>query len=165
MSKKLAYAFEHFEEIIFVPAFAVMLAINFGNVLSRYILQTSWAVSEELCVISFVYVTFMGAAVAVRQRKHLGFTLLFDKSRPQQKIVLSTLITLIAIVLMAVMVYYGTQVCQTQLARNMLSPALRLPRAYASAAIPLGGVCIIIRLVQVYIEDLCAYRHELNHKE
>ena len=72
----------HIEEIILVPGFALMLIINFGNVVSRYILRSSWAFTEELCVMMFVYITFFGAAVAVKRRQHLGFTLILDKLTP-----------------------------------------------------------------------------------
>lgn len=39
MKKKLLFLLDHFEEIVLVPGFALMLLIGFGNVLSRFVLH------------------------------------------------------------------------------------------------------------------------------
>lgn len=157
MKKGAKVIFNHFEEIVLVPGFAIMLIINFGNVLSRYVLHTSWAFTEELCVMMFVYVTFFGAAVALKRRQHLGFTLILDKLPTIARIVMETLITISIVVFLVLMVYYGLLVCENQVKYHSVTAALRISTAYASAGIPLSGIFIIIRAVQVYIEDLLTH--------
>lgn len=147
-------ALDHIEELILAPGFAIMLIINFINVLSRYVFKTSWAFTEEICVMMFVYITFFGAAVAAKRRQHLGFTLILDKMKPSLRIAANTLITVAVLLFMAAMIYYGILVCQNQLKYHSVTAALRISTAYAGASIPLSGVFIIIRTVQVYIEDL-----------
>lgn len=154
MKEKLKFLFDHMEEIVLVPGFAIMLIINFGNVLSRYVLPTSWAFTEELCVMMFVYVTFFGAAVAVKQRQHLGFTLILDKLPPVPRMIADTLITVATVIFIALMMYYGVLVCVNQLAYGSVTAALRISPAWGSACIPISGVFIIIRSIQVYIQDL-----------
>ena len=39
MKKKLLFLLDHFEEIVLVQGFALMLLIGFGNVLSRFVLH------------------------------------------------------------------------------------------------------------------------------
>lgn len=39
MKKKRLFLLDHFEEIVLVPGFALMLLIGFGNVLSRFVLH------------------------------------------------------------------------------------------------------------------------------
>ena len=51
------------EETFVVVSLAVMVFINFGNVLSRYFIHASWAFSEELVVILFVYNSFFAASI------------------------------------------------------------------------------------------------------
>ncbi|QEI07540.1 TRAP transporter small permease [Pigmentiphaga aceris] len=51
---------------------AVMLVLVFGNVVLRYFFQTSWLISEELSRWLFVWMVFIGAIVALRERGHLG---------------------------------------------------------------------------------------------
>lgn len=145
--------YDHIEEIVLVPGFAIMLIINFINVLSRYVFKTSWAFTEELCVMMFVYVSFFGAAVAVKRRQHLGFTLILDKMPEKLRWIVETAITIAVVIFMAVMVYYGIQVCQNQLRYHSVTAALRISTAWAGASIPASGVFIILRTIEMYIKD------------
>lgn len=154
MKKYLSFLVNHFEEILFVPAFMMMLAINFSNVLSRYLLHVSWASTEELGMVGFVYVSFLGAAIATRRRQHLGFTMLSDNAPPKIRIIISTISTVLVVVLMYLMMKYGLRVMGNQLKFNNATPALRIPQAYIMAGVPLGGFCIIVRTLQNYVEDV-----------
>ena len=51
---------------------AVMVVLVFGNVVLRYALNSGITVSEELSRWLFVWLTFMGAVVALRDHGHLG---------------------------------------------------------------------------------------------
>ena len=51
---------------------AVMVVLVFGNVVLRYTLNSGITVSEELSRWLFVWLTFMGAVVALREHGHLG---------------------------------------------------------------------------------------------
>lgn len=154
MKKKLLFLLDHMEEVVLVPGFVIMLLIGFGNVISRFVLHQSWAFTEELCVMMFVYVTFFGAAVAVKKNAHLGFTLLYDKTKGVSRIVLDTLITISVAVFLVIMIQYGIKVCQNQLRYKAVTAALRISTAYASASVPVGGLCLLFRVIQTYILNL-----------
>lgn len=51
---------------------ASMVAMVFGNVVLRYVFNDGIVVSEELSRIFFVWLTFLGAIVAMRENTHLG---------------------------------------------------------------------------------------------
>ena len=51
---------------------AVMVVLVFGNVVLRYAFNSGITVSEELSRWLFVWLTFVGAVVALRDHKHLG---------------------------------------------------------------------------------------------
>jgi TRAP-type transport system small permease protein len=51
---------------------AIMVVLVFGNVVLRYTLNSGITVSEELSRWLFVWLTFMGAVVALREHGHLG---------------------------------------------------------------------------------------------
>lgn len=154
MKKALKVIYDHMEEIVLAPGFAIMLVINFANVLSRFVLKNSWAFTEELCTMMFVYITFFGAAVAVKRRQHLGFTLILEKLPTIPKMIMDTLITICIVGFLCIMIRYGTRVCLNQIASKATTAALRIPTAWGNAAIPVGGVFIIIRTIEVYIQDM-----------
>lgn len=164
MKKALRFINEHIEEVILVPGFAIMLFINFANVLSRYVFKNSWAFTEEVEVILFVYITFFGASVAARQRQHLGFTLLRDESPTFLKMIIDTTITIAILIFLCLMIYYGIKVGQNQVKYNSTTAALRIPMVYANASIPMSGLFIIIRTIQVYIQDMIGHINLLNKK-
>jgi TRAP-type C4-dicarboxylate transport system permease small subunit len=51
---------------------ALMVVLVFGNVVLRYAFNSGITVSEELSRWLFVWLTFVGAIVAMRDRAHLG---------------------------------------------------------------------------------------------
>lgn len=58
---------------------AAMVVLVFGNVALRYLLNTGITVSEELSRLLFVWLTFLGAIVAMRERGHLGMDMLVQR--------------------------------------------------------------------------------------
>ena len=51
---------------------AVMVVLVFGNVVLRYGFNSGITISEELSRWLLVWLTFLGAIVAVREHSHLG---------------------------------------------------------------------------------------------
>lgn len=49
-----------------------MVAMVFGNVVMRYAFNSGLTMSEELARFLFVWMTFLGATVALREHAHLG---------------------------------------------------------------------------------------------
>lgn len=58
---------------------AIMVVLVFGNVMLRYIANSGITVSEELSRWLFVWLTFMGAVVALREHGHLGTDVLVSR--------------------------------------------------------------------------------------
>jgi len=57
---------------LMVACLALMVVLVFGNVVLRYGFNSGITVSEELSRWLFVWLTFVGAIVAMRQHAHLG---------------------------------------------------------------------------------------------
>ena len=64
---------------------ALMVALVFGNVFMRYALNSGFTLSEELSRWLFVWLTFLGAVVALRANGHLGTDMLVGKLGPAGK--------------------------------------------------------------------------------
>ncbi len=61
---------------------AGMVVLVFGNVVLRYAFNQGITVSEELSRIFFVWVTFLGAVVAMREHGHLGVDTVIKRLPP-----------------------------------------------------------------------------------
>ena len=64
---------------------AVMVVLVFGNVVLRYGFNSGITISEELSRWLLVWLTFLGAIVAVREHTHLGVDTLVRKLSPMGK--------------------------------------------------------------------------------
>jgi TRAP-type C4-dicarboxylate transport system permease small subunit len=58
---------------------AVMVVLVFGNVVMRYGFNSASRISEELSRWLFVWMTFLGAVVALRDNGHLGTDMLVGR--------------------------------------------------------------------------------------
>ncbi len=64
---------------------ALMVVLVFGNVVMRYGFNSGITLSEELSRWLFVWMTFMGAIVALKEHGHLGTDMLVGKLGPAGK--------------------------------------------------------------------------------
>ncbi|MDQ2695922.1 MAG: TRAP transporter small permease [Pseudomonadota bacterium] len=72
---KIVNAYFHLLKAIIALCLALMVILVFGNVVLRYGFNTGITVSEELSRWLFVWLTFLGAIVVLRERGHLGVDL------------------------------------------------------------------------------------------
>lgn len=70
--RKAVEAYFHLLKITMVLCLIGMVVLVFGNVVLRYGFNSGITVSEEISRLLFVYLTFLGAIVAMREHLHLG---------------------------------------------------------------------------------------------
>jgi len=80
--KKLLDGYCRVLEWLLVILLGLMVLLVFGNVFLRYALNSGITVSEELSRWLFVWLTFLGAIVAVREHGHLGSDMLVSRLGP-----------------------------------------------------------------------------------
>jgi TRAP-type C4-dicarboxylate transport system permease small subunit len=78
-------AYCEFLKFAIVVCLAVMVVLVFGNVVLRYAFNSGITVSEELSRWLLVWLTFLGAVVAMRQHAHLGVDTLVRALPPMGK--------------------------------------------------------------------------------
>ena len=66
-------------EVLIALCLAVMVVLVFGNVVLRYGFDSNIAMSDEISRWLFVWVTFLGAVVALHKNEHLGMDMVVDR--------------------------------------------------------------------------------------
>jgi TRAP-type C4-dicarboxylate transport system permease small subunit len=66
-------------EALMALALAIMVVLVFGNVVLRYAFDSGITVSEEVSRWLFVWLTFLGAVVAMKEHGHLGTDMLVGR--------------------------------------------------------------------------------------
>jgi TRAP-type C4-dicarboxylate transport system permease small subunit len=72
-------------EAVIAFCLALMVVLVFGNVFLRYAMNSGITLSEELSRWAFVWMTFLGAIVALKEHGHLGTDMLVSRLGPVGK--------------------------------------------------------------------------------
>jgi TRAP-type transport system small permease protein len=70
--QKLIDGFFKLLEFLVVAMLLAMVVMVFGNVVARYVFNTGILISEEMSRYCFIWLTYIGAMVAMREGGHLG---------------------------------------------------------------------------------------------
>lgn len=142
--------------LLMVACMALMVLMVFGNVVLRYGFNSGITVSEELSRWLFVWMTFLGAVVAVRRHAHLGMdTVVGRLPRPARKacFAVSHLLMLYMCWLMARGAWQ-----QTLINSESTSAVMQVPMAwlYASGVVfaVLAGVILLHELARLLLGRL-----------
>jgi TRAP-type C4-dicarboxylate transport system permease small subunit len=94
--------------VIIVMA-SVIFIIALVTVFSRYLFDSVISWSEEVPRYLLVWIGFLGSAMAVDSKEHIGFDFLFNKFSPNIRLVLSLLLNLGIAFLGYIMLVYGIE--------------------------------------------------------
>lgn len=131
-------------EIILVAIFGLLVVDVLGQVFSRYVLNTSFAFTEELARFSLIWLSILGAAYLNAKREHLSMDFLYQKfSASGRKKALYFIEVCILLFALIVMVIGGFNLVYTTLHLGQLSGTLRIPLGYIYAILPISGLLII----------------------
>ncbi|MBD8138113.1 TRAP transporter small permease [Peribacillus frigoritolerans] len=144
MSRVIGYI----ENFILAVTMLTMAVITFGNVISRYFFHYSLSFTEEITINLFVLLTFLGAAVGLRKNAHLGFSLLYEKSNLITRKALILLSTSIISIVFILLVFYGYDMMQFQMDRNLITPSLGWQQWVFSMFLPIGSFFCLYRSVE-----------------
>ena len=135
-------------DAVIAVCLAVMVVLVFGNVVMRYGFNSGITLSEELSRWLFVWMTFMGAIVAVKEHGHLGSDMLVTKLGPAgQKICLS--LSYLLMLWVCFLLFKGA-LAQTKINMGSTSAVMEVSMAwvYAPGVVfaVLGGLIMLVQL-------------------
>ena len=115
------------------------------QVLMRYLFAYPNPWSEEVSRFCFVWVSLLGASLAVENRAHFGFDQVTRKLDPRMKRVVETGAELVVLTFAVLLI--ATGVALMDLTMGERSPALNLPVALVYAAAPVSGALMVVHML------------------
>jgi TRAP-type C4-dicarboxylate transport system permease small subunit len=115
------------------------------QVFLRYVMKASLPWSEELARYLMVWIGLMGASLALHEGRHVGVTLMVDRTRGLLRKALSGIALVAVLWFLWLMLSEGTRLVQNIWQQR--SPAMNLPMVIPYAAIPLGAIFMMIQAV------------------
>jgi TRAP-type C4-dicarboxylate transport system permease small subunit len=153
--KKLDTIVTNIEEwTLFVIVMAALLSL-FANVVLRYGFNYTLAWSEELVRIVIIYSTFVGASVAVKQRAMIRIDAIVQIF-PKLKSGLTFYTNFLMLLFAGMMVYYGYKMTHLQMITHQKTIIMQIPLVVIYAIMPVMGIMVFARTVQVMIQDFRA---------
>jgi TRAP-type transport system small permease protein len=125
---------------------ALVIALVFYNVLSRYILHTDVAWSSELCTLLLIWITFVGGAMAVRRNVHLGVTEFIMGLKPRVRSRVDAVVLALTALALGLLVYFG--ITLTLLSWDNVAIAIRISNGWWYLAMPVG--CLLMLVFVLY---------------
>ena len=154
MKKLYAWAIKGMEFLLIglVGALAVLVAVE---VFFRYVLNASISWYDEFAGYLLVWVTFLGAVLALDRGRHIGFETLVERFPLLAQKVAMTIVYLLLITLQVVLVYYGW-ILTTRLSGET-AITLPVPIGLVYVVIPTTGAMMLLicvmRIVQIWKLD------------
>ena len=134
--------------------YAMIVATIVIEVVRRFVLSYSSIWGEEIARYAFIYLAWVGASAAVRDRAHIRIDVLLNylSTRGKAFIYLFGDLCMLALALLAL--FTALESMQVSLKFGSVTHGLRISLAWFLAAVPLGFTLMTYRLVQSIWRDV-----------
>ena len=143
-------AFDNLIEGACALLMVALVVVVFIQVFNRFVLQTPLAWSEDLAMLLFQWVVFVGAALGVKRMRHFGIELVVRQFSEHWRHRIELVAPLVMLVVAVVMIFQGYAILTLNINRTFAT--MDLSYTWAFLPIPVGGLLIIIYLIQAEIE-------------
>lgn len=153
---KLDRNLERWALLVFYSMLVITMAVE---VLRREVFSYSSVWGEEIVRYAFIYLVWIGAAAAVRERAHIRIDVIFEFCSPRIKALLYLFGDLMMLIVACFALYYSWESLMVSLRFGSVSHGLRLPMTWFLSAVPIGFTLLLYRLQQSIRRDLSDMRN------
>lgn len=142
------------ERYLTLPLYTLVVIAIFMEVFRRFFLSYSSIWSEEIARYAFIYITWIGAAAAIRERAHIRIDVFLPLLPDKGKAVVFIFGDIITLILSCIALYWSIEPVLTSIHFGSVTHGLRISQAWFLMAVPLGFCLIILRLIQSMKRDI-----------
>ena len=125
----------------------IMLVVVTAQVWYRFVFNDPLTWSEEVARYLFVWISFIGSAVGIRYRVHLGIDLIDKILSPKARKVMTVVVNLLIQIFLGVVIYWGIRILQV--VQFQKSASLGIPMTYPYLAVPVGCSFMLLNSLRV----------------
>lgn len=146
------------ERALMLVAYTFCCFVIVQEVVRRFGLNYSSAWAEETSRYAFIYLGWLGAAYAVRERAHIRFDIAFGWIPQRMHGYVYLLGEIATLVFACIAFWYSTHTIRQLLEFDATTPVLRVNKAWFEAAVPLGFALVVLRVLQAIRRDMADLR-------
>ncbi len=156
MLKKFEDVLSKIEITIVCLGLALLIVTVFAAAILRFF-GIDMSVSTDLAQLTFAWVSFIGADLAMRQNRHMGVDMLVDRFPVKMRNAIYLFNSVLMLGFLVFAVYYGIDLCKVNAARKYNT--LYISYSFATASCPVGCalMCItVVKNIVSYIKNFAA---------
>ncbi|MDF1776608.1 MAG: TRAP transporter small permease [Rhizobiaceae bacterium] len=150
MLREIDKNLEKWALLVFYTMLVLTMAVE---VIRREVFSYSSIWGEEVVRYAFIYLAWIGAASAVKERAHIRIDVLFYYVGQRGKALLYIFGDLVMFFVALVALYYALETVHVSWKFGSVTDGLRISKVWALAAVPIGFGLIAFRLVQSFLRD------------
>jgi len=120
----------------------VEIVVLFAGVVARYVFHAPLVWSDELASILFLWLSMLGAVVALRRGEHMRMTGLVSRVGPGARALLETLAITAPVAFLGMILHPAVDYAVEE--QFIVTPALEITNAWRAAAIPTGVALMLV---------------------
>ncbi len=140
------------EEILLFTVTMIGLIVLFVAVVLRYTINYTLSEASEIMREIIIISTFIGLSLGTKNRAQLKIDIL-PQLFPKLKKPLDLICNVSIFVFGLIIIYYGAQMVKQQAITHQKTILLQIPLQYLYMVLPVTGVLLVIRSLQVIYED------------
>ena len=153
--EQLRKILDKFLELLLMISVAVLVIDVLWQVFTRFVMGDPSSWTEELATFLLIWVSLLGAAVALGRGAHLGIDYFTHKLPERNRIQTELFVfAMVSIFSFLVMVVGGISLVRQTLALEQISVALHIPMGYVYLAIPISGAFLLLYGIIGFFERL-----------
>ncbi len=141
------------ERWLLLILYAMIVATIAMEVIRRFVLSYSSIWGEEIARYAFIYLAWIGASSAIRERAHIRIDVILHYLRPRAKAAVYLFGDFATLTLAVIALYWSLEPILTSLKFGSVTHGLRISNAWFLAAVPIGFAMMVFRLVQSILRD------------
>ncbi len=154
MSETLAIINRNAERWALLVFYVMLVGTMAVEVIRREVLAYSSIWGEEIVRYSFIYLAWIGAAAAVRERAHIRIDVMMHYLGPRLKALLYIFGDLVMFAVALVALYWSFHTVTVSFEFGSVSHGLRVSMVWFLMAVPIGFALMIFRLTQSLLRDI-----------
>ena len=135
--------------------FYTLIVLVIGvEVIRRFVLSYSSIWGEEVARYAFIYLAWVGASAAVKDRAHIRIDVVQQFLSRKGKLAIYIFGDVMTLIISLFAVYFSYETLTTSMKFGVVTHGLGISQAWFLAAVPLGFSMVIFRLIQSLKRDI-----------
>lgn len=149
---------ENGERYLLLPLYALIVIVIFVEVFRRFVISYSSIWAEEVARYAFIYVSWIGASAAIKERAHIRIDVILPLVSERTRAVIIIIGDLITLALAVIAFWWSLESVLVSVKFGSVTHGLRISLAWFLAAVPIGFAMMFVRLIQSIIRDVADLR-------